>query len=113
MQSGNWRRPVSYSSQPVGSDPFFVGPGRSPPKYVQKNSLISNKGSSASPTKQKSASHSFSGEPKTPVKAPQQDASESANGSVYRPRKDREVAEISGDNAQAIFPPNACVFVAK
>ena len=32
---------------------------------------------------------------------------------TYHPREDREVAEISGDNAQALFPPNACVFVAK
>ena len=31
----------------------------------------------------------------------------------YQPRGDREIGEISGDNAQAIFSPNACVFVAK
>ena len=35
------------------------------------------------------------------------------DSATYHPREDREVAEISGDNAQAIFPPNACVFVAK
>jgi hypothetical protein len=32
---------------------------------------------------------------------------------VHRPRPDREVLEISGDNAQAVLSPNACVFVAK
>ena len=32
---------------------------------------------------------------------------------TYPPREDREIVEISGDNAQALLPPNACVFVAK
>ena len=37
----------------------------------------------------------------------------SANESPYRPREDRAGVQLSGDNAQAVLPPNACVFVAK
>jgi hypothetical protein len=33
--------------------------------------------------------------------------------SSFRPREDRKIVEISGDNAQALFPPSSCVFVAK
>ena len=36
-----------------------------------------------------------------------------ATGSPYRPREDRAGVQLSGDNAQAVLPPNACVFVAK
>jgi hypothetical protein len=32
---------------------------------------------------------------------------------TFRPRDDRIGLELSPDNAQAILPPNACVFVAK
>ena len=32
---------------------------------------------------------------------------------AFRPRDDRIGLELSPDNAQAILPPNACVFVAK
>ena len=31
----------------------------------------------------------------------------------FRPREDRAGLQIDGDNAQAVLPPNACVFVAK
>ena len=31
----------------------------------------------------------------------------------YHPREDRAGLRLSGDNAQAVLPPNACVFVAK
>lgn len=31
----------------------------------------------------------------------------------FRPRGDRTAQEISSDNAQAVLPPPACVFVAK
>lgn len=36
-----------------------------------------------------------------------------ANASPFHPREDRAGARLSGDNAQAVLPPNACVFVAK
>lgn len=32
---------------------------------------------------------------------------------IFNPREDRAGVRLSGDNAQAILPPNACVFVAK
>lgn len=31
----------------------------------------------------------------------------------FRPREDRVGLQLSPDTAQAILPPNACVFVAK
>ena len=36
-----------------------------------------------------------------------------ANEQGFLPREDRAGVHLSGDNAQAVFPPNACVFVAK
>ena len=33
--------------------------------------------------------------------------------SSFSPRGDREVSSLSNDNAQAVLPPRACVFVAK
>ena len=36
-----------------------------------------------------------------------------ANTPNYHPREDRAGLRLSGDNAQAVLPPNACVFVAK
>ena len=32
---------------------------------------------------------------------------------TFHPREDRAGVRVSGDNAQAVLPPNACVFVAK
>ena len=37
----------------------------------------------------------------------------SAPGATFRPREDRVGLQLSPDTAQAILPPNACVFVAK
>lgn len=37
----------------------------------------------------------------------------SASGANFRPREDRVGLQLSPDTAQAILPPNACVFVAK
>ena len=33
--------------------------------------------------------------------------------SAFRPRGDREIVGLSGANAQALLPPDSCVFVAK
>lgn len=35
------------------------------------------------------------------------------NRSLFRPREDRIGLQLSADTAQAMLPPNACVFVAK
>ena len=34
-------------------------------------------------------------------------------GDRFLPREDRANLELTGDTAQALLPPNACVFVAK
>ena len=86
MQSPSWRRGEDFVRQSAGVDDPFVSSravGRSP---SQGKYLIP-----------------FTGSPLISA----------ADGSPFRPREDRAGVQLSGDNAQAILPPNACVFVAK
>ena len=86
MQSPSWRRGEDFVRQSAGVDDPFVSSravGRSP---SQGKHVIPCTGS--------------------PLIS-------AADGSPFRPREDRAGVQLSGDNAQAILPPNACVFVAK
>lgn len=45
------------------------------------------------------------------ISSPQAEKNQSKN--VFQPREDRAGLQLSADTAQAMLPPNACVFVAK
>ncbi|MCJ1449600.1 MAG: hypothetical protein MMC23_010122, partial [Stictis urceolatum] len=93
IRDENWRtqRSVSFALPPGGTDPFFEGravPANTETRMADDSSYVATRSDETA------------------------DVGSSSCSSLFRPREDREVIEISGDNAQAIFPPNSCVFVA-
>lgn len=65
--------------------------------------------------REKKSLRSFSNEVHDPFVSERQDASNGNDSSknLFRPREDRIGLQLSADTAQAMLPPNACVFVAK
>ena len=88
MQSPHWRAPAGFVQQSGGADDPFVS--------AQENDQTADQGKCCVNRYCKALIL-------TGV----------AGESPYRPREDRAGVQLSGDNAQAVLPPNACVFVAK
>ncbi len=100
LDSPSWRSNtefVQHSRNSQAEDPF-VSPTRVPER-------------SSSVDPQTTPSHRVQVNTSTPVPNKQSDTP--TQTSSFTPREDRVGQEISVDNAQAILPPNACVFVAK
>ncbi|KAL8659688.1 MAG: hypothetical protein Q9226_000313 [Calogaya cf. arnoldii] len=106
----------------------IVGRDFASPAGPSPSNLQSNKPSSTSPARYEQIKHSptwrhdgrfvQSGnsnsreDPFVTSKAQAVDATEAGRQGVFKPREDRANLPLSADTAQAMLPPNACVFVA-
>ena len=104
MESPSWRRGGGSFVQESAAQPDPFTTPEAPTQAIQGKS----------PT-----SHSTSLSDDNTAHIPRNDRGltmffvESVGTLQFRPREDRVGLQIDGDNAQAVLPPNACVFVAK
>ncbi|KAL9118568.1 MAG: hypothetical protein Q9187_004887 [Circinaria calcarea] len=98
-QKATWDKATRYSNTSAGSSPTAQ----------RKQSSIMD-----SPTWRRSGFVQESASQPDPfvTRTPEQVTKVGDDTVQFRPREDRAGLQIDGDNAQAVLPPNACVFVA-